>query len=218
MLDSGPPACDIRSCWNRVVAVPQCRLYCMQMWKHVTTFCRLKWYANMWSTCTTHTLRGCNCLSIGHVVSLLGDRVGGKNRAPLSAQDVRNRRAPSLTLKGGNDAKEKVEWTKSCTTLTLPKNNMERRGTRVLCSLRYRFEHLLVQDFLHPQYNQQQLYDSICAYSLVFQPWLHHVTSSENTTNSIWGYLKTVLYYHQVSSMSPIIPNHNQVSSNIYYS
>ena len=41
--------------------------------------------------------------------------VGGKNREPLSPQDMRNPRARSLTCKSCDEEKE-VEWTESCTT------------------------------------------------------------------------------------------------------
>ena len=33
--------------------------------------------------------------------------------------------------------------------------------------------------------SRQQVYGSICALHLVVQPWIHHVTSTENTTYSI---------------------------------
>jgi hypothetical protein len=55
---------------------------------------------------------------------------------------------PCLTLKSCNDAEEKeVEWRKSCTTLRLPRNNIEKGGTGVLWRLCYSFV------LLHPQYD-----------------------------------------------------------------
>ena len=59
--------------------------------------------------------------------------MGGKNRAPLSAPDVGNPRAPRLTLKGCEACEEKeVEWRKSCITLRLSRNGV--RGRQSFCA------------------------------------------------------------------------------------